>query len=155
MNVERIFNSPCKAAKDKRTCHNIAPSAGHFVDYEKELVKPRTKKPKLQTQPISTNHNGLSHASSSCNNHDTTSTGNITIASSPQGEVKLSLKCNAALAQQNFCNPNLDNVMKFMEEKYLTSCKTQDPQFSMVKLLEGLCRSYLMLGHQRDQISSC
>ncbi|MED6131126.1 hypothetical protein PIB30_007098 [Stylosanthes scabra] len=139
MNVERVSNSPCKAAK----------SAGHSVDYEKELVKPRTKKPKLQTQHISTNHNGLSHASSSCNNNATTSTGNITIASSAQGEVKLSLKCNAALAQPNFCNPSLDTVMNFMEEKYLTACKTQDPQFSMVKLLDGLCRSYLMLGHQK------
>ncbi|XP_020981877.1 histone-lysine N-methyltransferase SUVR4 [Arachis duranensis] len=149
MKVERVSSSPCNAPKYRKTYYDIAPSSGHSVDYEKELVKPRTKKPKLQTQPISTNHDGLFDASSSCNNNATTSTGNITIASSPRGEVKLSLNCNSALAQPDFCNPNLDTVMKFMEEKYLSSCMTQDPQFSMVKLLNGLCRSYLMLGHKK------
>ena len=92
-------------------------------------------------------------ASSSCNNSTTTSRGNITIASSPQGEVKLSLNCDSALGQPNFCIPKLDAVMKFMEEKYLTSCKTVEPQFSMVKLLDGLCRSYLKLGHRKGSNS--
>lgn len=81
-----------------------------------------------------------------CNSNTRTSKGNIEIASSPFGEVKLSLNCDAALGQPNFRIPSLDAVMKSMEEKYLGSCKTAEPQLSMVKLLDDLCGSYFKLG---------
>lgn len=83
---------------------------------------------------------------SPCNNNVRTIRGNIDIASSPFGEVKLSLNCNAALGQPNFHIPNLDDVMKSMEEKYTRYCKPVEPQLSMVKLLDDLCRSYLKMG---------
>ena len=80
------------------------------------------------------------------NSNTRTCKGNIDIASSPLGEVKISLNCDAALGQPNFHIPNLDIVMKSMEEKYQRSWKTVGPQLSMVKLLDDLCGSYLKLG---------
>lgn len=84
--------------------------------------------------------------SSLCNNNTRTRKGNIDIASSPLGEVKISLNCDAALGQPNFHIPNLNDVMKSMEEKYLRSCMTVEPQLSMVMLLDDFCRSYLKTG---------
>ncbi|TKY61352.1 Histone-lysine N-methyltransferase SUVR4 [Spatholobus suberectus] len=167
--VEKISNLPRVAAKDKKSYPEKASSAGHSSHFEKELVKPRTKKPKIQL--TSTNHNGLSDASeanlclkplltqdqdmqsknafSACTNNTTAYNGNITIASTRLGEVKVSLNCDFALGQPNFSIPNLDVVMKFMDKKYLNSCNTVGTQISMAELLDDLCRSYLKLGHRK------
>lgn len=77
----------------------------------------------------------------------------IDIASSPLGEVKISLNCDYALRQSNFSVPNLDAVMEFME-KYLESCNIVGPQFSMVRLLNDLCESFLKLGMNMNQNGS-
>ncbi|RDX58292.1 Histone-lysine N-methyltransferase SUVR4 [Mucuna pruriens] len=172
--VEKISNSSGVAAKDRNSYPEKTSSAGHCGHFEKELVKPRTKKPKIPL--TSTNHNGLSDGSdgnlclkslstqcqdmqskaaiSECNNKITAYNGNIIIASSSLGEVKISLNCDSALGQPNFSIPNLDVVMKFMDKKYLTSCNTNGPQISMAKLLEDLCRSYLKIGHRKGSNSN-
>ncbi|XP_027348802.1 histone-lysine N-methyltransferase SUVR4-like isoform X2 [Abrus precatorius] len=167
--VEKISNLPCVAAKDKISYPEKASSAEPCGHFEKEFVKPKTKKPRSQF--TSTNRNGLSGASngdlcvkslstqdqdvqskdvgSSCNNNTAAYNGNIMIGSSDKGEVKISLNCNSALGQPNFCIPNLDVVMRFMDKKYLSSCNTVGPQLSMAKLLDDLCRSYLKLGYRK------
>jgi hypothetical protein len=81
-----------------------------------------------------------------CNNNTRTSKGNIDIASSPLGEVKISLNCDAAFGHPNFHIPNLNGVMKSVEEKYLRTSKTVEPQLSVAKLLDDLCRSFLKMG---------
>ncbi|KAG5044411.1 hypothetical protein JHK87_008326 [Glycine soja] len=168
--VEKISNLPRVAAKDRKSYPENASSA-----VEKVLVKPRTKKLKMQL--ASTNHIGLPDASdeklclkplstqdqdmeskddviSACDRNTPAYNGNITIASSSRlGEVKISLNCDSALGQPNFSIPNLDIVMKFMDKKYIRSCNTVEPQFSMAKLLDDLCRIYLKLGYRKGSNS--
>ncbi|XP_030511558.1 histone-lysine N-methyltransferase SUVR4 isoform X2 [Rhodamnia argentea] len=81
----------------------------------------------------------LSNDLSSCRGH-------INIASSPLGEVKLSLDCKQALAQRKFERPKLGAVLKFVEDKYLQSFEVVGSQFSVIKLLKDICESYLDLG---------
>nr|KYP42741.1 Histone-lysine N-methyltransferase SUVR4 [Cajanus cajan] len=172
--VEKISTLPHVAAKDRKSYpHEKASSAGHSGHFEKEIVKPRNKKPKLQL--TSTNRKGLSDASegshfvkplsiqdqdfqskhdiSACNNDTTAYNGNIKIGSSSLGEVKILLDCDSALGQPNFSIPNLDFVMKFMDRKYLSSCNTVGSHFSMPKLLDDFCSSYLKLGHRKGSNS--
>lgn len=92
--------------------------------------------------------------SAACNNNTSSYNGNITIASSSrQGEVKLSLNCDSALGQPNFSIPDLDVVMKFMDKKYISSLNTVGTPFSMVNLLDDLCRTYLKLGYRKGSSS--
>ncbi|KAA8538972.1 hypothetical protein F0562_025664 [Nyssa sinensis] len=79
-------------------------------------------------------------------NYGTSGESSFDIASSPCGEVKISLNCNSAHGQPHFHIPNLDAVMKFVENKYLRSYKIVGPKFSLMKLLKELCESYLELG---------
>ncbi|TKY52093.1 Histone-lysine N-methyltransferase SUVR4 [Spatholobus suberectus] len=185
--VERISSLPCMAARDRKLHPEKASAAGHCEDsidkpsnphihrknissdrHQKELMTPRTEKPKLHLGPVSTSYKGSSDVSkgnlrtkstsalyqnvhkkddsSACNNNNRIQKGNINIASSPLGEVKISLNFDAALGQPNFHIPDLDAVMKSMEEKYLKAYKIVEPQSSMVKLLDDLCGSYLKLG---------
>ncbi|KAK7278214.1 hypothetical protein RJT34_23239 [Clitoria ternatea] len=141
----------------------------HLVDHNpEELVTSTNEKPKLLLGSVSTGVNGSFFDSNgncrtkslstlpqnihkkddnlACNSNTRTCMGNIDIASSPLGEVKISLNCDAALGRLNFSIPDLDAIMKSMEEKYLRSYKTIEPQSSMVELLEDLCRKYLKLG---------
>ncbi|XP_057423274.1 histone-lysine N-methyltransferase SUVR4 isoform X3 [Lotus japonicus] len=134
-------------------------------NYQKKPVGLRTENPKYRHGPVSTSYSGPSNASNGnprvkslsaehqnlhkkedippCYNN--TRNGHI-IASSSQGEVKMSLNCDAALALPNFQIPKLDDVMKSVEEKYLRSCVAVQPQLSMAKLLNELCGRFLKLG---------
>ncbi|KAK7337936.1 hypothetical protein VNO77_18528 [Canavalia gladiata] len=172
--VQNISNLPCVAAKDKKSYPEKASSVGHCGNFEKELTKPRTKK--LKSQFTLTNHNGLSDASngnlcvksqltedqdmksrdagSSCNNYTSAYNGNITVGSSCLGEVKLSLNCDSALGQPDFCFPDLDVVMKFMDKKYLSSSNTVGPPISTAKLLDDFCRNYLKFGYRKGSSST-
>ena len=81
------------------------------------------------------------------NNNTSSYNGNITIASSSKGEVKLSLNCDSVLGQSNFSMPNLDAVMKSVDKQYLSSSNTVgETTFSVAKLLDDLCRAYLKFG---------
>ncbi|XP_061371348.1 probable inactive histone-lysine N-methyltransferase SUVR2 [Gastrolobium bilobum] len=162
-----------KKASSAVHCENPidGPSSSHVQrrnlssDHYQEVVTPKIKKPKLLLGPNSTSYRGPSHASNgnlcvkslhqdmhkkdnnpACNNNTRTYKDGINIASSPFGEVKISLNCDAALGQPNFHIPNLDSVMRSMDEKYLSSCNTVESQLSMVKLLDDLCESYLKMG---------
>ncbi|KAH1138615.1 hypothetical protein AAZX31_10G156200 [Glycine max] len=169
--VDGISTLPCMAARDRKLHRGKASAAGHCEDpivetsnpriqrenissdhHQKELMTPRTEKLKLHLGPVSTSYNALyqnvhkEDATSACNNSKRTQKGNIDIASSPLGEIKISLNCEVALGQPNFRIPDLDAVMKSIEEKYLKAHMIVEPQSSMVKLLDDLCGSYLKLG---------
>ncbi|GAU21877.1 hypothetical protein TSUD_33740 [Trifolium subterraneum] len=156
-------SNPCIQRKNMSSDH-----------YQKKLITSGTEKPKFQS--VSTSYNGLPDASNgnhsiksltevyqnthkiedgpTCNNNTRTSKGNIDIASSPLGEVKISLNCDAAFRQPNFHIPNLDRVMKYVEEKYLRTFKTVEPQLSVAKLLDDLCRSVLKMGSNLNRKGS-
>ncbi|XP_061340510.1 histone-lysine N-methyltransferase SUVR4-like [Gastrolobium bilobum] len=115
--VENISLFPCVAAKDRKSYPQKVSSTGHSGHYEKEIVKPRTKKGLSEASNgnhcikfLSTEDQDMhsKDATSACNNTTTTCKGNIIIASSHLGEVKISLNCDYALGQPNFCIPNLD-----------------------------------------------
>lgn len=86
------------------------------------------------------NHN--EDATSACSG-STSCKRNLEIASSALGEVKLSLNCNFAPGEGNSRGPNLDAVLKHLEDKYLRLDKIVGPQFSVKKLLKDLCDSFL------------
>ncbi|XP_022953599.1 probable inactive histone-lysine N-methyltransferase SUVR2 isoform X1 [Cucurbita moschata] len=71
---------------------------------------------------------------------------NLEIASSPLGEVKISLSCDSAFGRPDFHIPSRDAVIKYMEEKCLQSYKIIDPTFSVMKLLSDMCECFLELG---------
>lgn len=70
----------------------------------------------------------------------------LQVASSPSGEVKLSLSCNPAVERSDFRMPSLDDVIKLTEEKCLHSYKIIDPNFSVKEMLRHMCESFLELG---------
>lgn len=70
----------------------------------------------------------------------------LEIASSPLGEVKISLSCNSAFGRADFHMPNLDAVLKLVEDKCLRSYKIIDPNFSVKNLMKHMCECVLELG---------
>ncbi|PIA36247.1 hypothetical protein AQUCO_03400271v1 [Aquilegia coerulea] len=70
------------------------------------------------------------------------------IASSPFGEVKISLTCNQALERPDFRMPSLDAVLNAVEDRCLRSYRILEPNFSMHKLMEEMCKSYLELSNK-------
>ncbi|ESW19200.1 hypothetical protein PHAVU_006G104500 [Phaseolus vulgaris] len=149
--VKKISNLPRGAAKDGESYPEKASSAGPRGQFENNTVKPRAKKPKLLT---STNHNG-DICVKPLSTQDQVLQSNITIASSSRlEEVKISLNCDSALSGLNFSIPDLDVVMRFMDRKYLSSCKTVDPPFSTAKLLNDLCSIFLKLGLRKGSNSN-
>ncbi|KAK9292714.1 hypothetical protein L1049_020693 [Liquidambar formosana] len=104
----------------------------------------------LTSQYVDMNNKDDGSACNSC----TSCKGSFDIASSPLGEVKISLNCSSALRRPNFHIPNLDRVQKYVEDKYLRSYKIVGPQFSVKKLLKDLCVSYLELADRSVLINS-
>lgn len=78
---------------------------------------------------------------------------NLEIASSPFGEVKISLSCNLALVGPDFQTPSLQTVLQSVEEKCIRSYKNLDPNFSVMNIMEEICQSFLNV--QSDQNSDC
>ncbi|OVA02327.1 SET domain [Macleaya cordata] len=74
------------------------------------------------------------------------SSADFEIASSPLGEVKISLNCNSALGRPDFHMPSLDAVLKMVEDKCLKSYKIINPDFSIMKLMKELCQCFLDVG---------
>ncbi|KAF7012601.1 hypothetical protein CFC21_026777 [Triticum aestivum] len=70
----------------------------------------------------------------------------IDVASSPGGEVKLSLKCSADPSKLNM--PDLEAVYKMVEDKYHCSDKLLPPDFSIPGLMAEICQSVVQLGTQ-------
>ncbi|KAI9124870.1 hypothetical protein K1719_004197 [Acacia pycnantha] len=134
--------------------------------YRKEMIKPRNRHINLHLGSSSTSCRDPSEVmpdypflrvesvdldlnsvidDSTHNDSPTSSKANIDIASSPSGEVKISLYCGRALRQPNYNIPSLNAVMK-LEEKHLKSSNIVGPKFSMVNALNGLCENFLKLG---------
>ncbi|XP_059432569.1 probable inactive histone-lysine N-methyltransferase SUVR2 isoform X2 [Corylus avellana] len=70
----------------------------------------------------------------------------LEIASSPLGEVKISLSCDSTLGRPDFHMPSRDEVIKLMEDKCLRTYKIIDTNFSVKKLLNDMCECFLELG---------
>ncbi|XVF81044.1 hypothetical protein PTKIN_Ptkin15bG0124900 [Pterospermum kingtungense] len=64
---------------------------------------------------------------------------NLEIASSPLGEVKISLSYNSALGRPNFQFPTIDELREMMEQRCLRSYKLIDPNFDVFKILSDMC----------------
>ncbi|KAK4441560.1 putative inactive histone-lysine N-methyltransferase SUVR2 [Sesamum alatum] len=77
----------------------------------------------------------------------------LEIASSPFGEVKISLSCSLALERPDFNMPSLETVLKSVEEKCLRSFKTLDPSFSVISLMKEICQCFLKLGSDSNSES--
>ncbi|XP_050388284.1 probable inactive histone-lysine N-methyltransferase SUVR2 isoform X2 [Argentina anserina] len=69
----------------------------------------------------------------------------LEVASSPSGEVKLSLSFCPAVGRPGFQMPNLDAILKLMEEKCLNTYRIIDHNFSFKNLLGHMCESVLEL----------
>lgn len=78
---------------------------------------------------------------------------NLEIASSPLGEVKITLSCNSPCGRADFHMPSIDAVLKLMEDKYLQSHKIIDPSFSVSKLMRDMCQCFLELGSDSTDTS--
>ncbi|XP_042495753.1 probable inactive histone-lysine N-methyltransferase SUVR2 [Macadamia integrifolia] len=68
------------------------------------------------------------------------------IASSPLGEVKILLSCDSAPGQSGFHVPNLDKVLKMVEDRCIKSYRIVEPRFSVMNLMKELCLCFLELG---------
>ncbi|XWS47032.1 hypothetical protein CRYUN_Cryun14cG0118500 [Craigia yunnanensis] len=64
----------------------------------------------------------------------------LEIASSPLGEVKISLSYNSALGRPNFQLPSIDEIRELMEQRCLRSYKLIDPNFDVIKILSDMCK---------------
>ncbi|KAL6971236.1 hypothetical protein U1Q18_030917 [Sarracenia purpurea var. burkii] len=74
--------------------------------------------------------NGASHSSQ------------FDIASSHEGDVKISLICCNSSQWNDFCIPYLDAVLKRVEEKYIKTYRITEPGFSLVKLMKDVCECF-------------
>ncbi|KAM7257896.1 hypothetical protein ACFE04_013637 [Oxalis oulophora] len=73
------------------------------------------------------------------------SSPSLYVASSPLGEVRITISCSSAPGRPDFKMPNLDELRKSMEEKCLRSYKIVDPSFSFTNLMKDMCECFLDL----------
>ncbi|KAF9609520.1 hypothetical protein IFM89_016881 [Coptis chinensis] len=79
---------------------------------------------------------------------------NFEIASSPLGEVTISLSCKSSSGCPDIHMPNLQEVLKLAEDMAENtrhrSHKIIEPNFSLAKLMEELCQCFLQLATNRS-----
>ncbi|XP_058207893.1 probable inactive histone-lysine N-methyltransferase SUVR2 isoform X1 [Rhododendron vialii] len=85
------------------------------------------------------------------NNHELANveeefSSHLDIASSPAGEVKISLTCNPAHGRPGFHIPSIEAVVKMVEDRCLRSYKVVDPSFCVMKIMKDMCDCFLELG---------
>lgn len=80
---------------------------------------------------------------SSVQNTQEASLVEFNVASSTNGEVKMSLKCNIDPSKFSI---SMEEVFKMVEEKCLHSYKVLPPDFSIGKLMSEVCQSVAQLG---------
>lgn len=83
------------------------------------------------------------------NTHET-SIVEVDVASSANGEVKMSLKCS--LGSSNF-SISMEEVFKMVEEKCLHSYKMLPSDLSIGKLLSEVCQSVVQLGTMHSEVN--
>ncbi|KAL3531194.1 hypothetical protein ACH5RR_010516 [Cinchona calisaya] len=81
------------------------------------------------------------------------SSSQLQVASSPLGEVKISLSCNISPERPDFHMPSLDSVVKLVEDRCLKSYKLLDSNFSVMKLMTDICECFLELGSESHSVS--
>ncbi|KAE8728313.1 Set domain protein [Hibiscus syriacus] len=69
----------------------------------------------------------------------------LEIASTPLGEVKISISYNSAIGRPNFQLPSVDELRELMEQRCLQSYKLIDPNFDVLKVLSDMCECILEL----------
>ncbi|XP_066351083.1 probable inactive histone-lysine N-methyltransferase SUVR2 isoform X2 [Miscanthus floridulus] len=87
---------------------------------------------------------------STVQNTKETSFVEVDVASSSNGEVKMSLKCS--LDSSNF-SISMEEVFKMVEEKCLHSYKVLPPDFSIGKLMSEVCQSVVQLGTMHSEVN--
>ncbi|XP_021722196.1 probable inactive histone-lysine N-methyltransferase SUVR2 [Chenopodium quinoa] len=78
---------------------------------------------------------------------------NIDIAASSLGEVRLSLSCNPGPQGNDFYFPDLQVVLKKVNDNCLTKYKITDPEFSVMKVMEDFCECAGKLGTKADDMN--
>ncbi|KAL1559635.1 putative inactive histone-lysine N-methyltransferase SUVR2 isoform X1 [Salvia divinorum] len=76
----------------------------------------------------------------------------LEIASSPLGEVKISLSCNLPLVRPDSDMPSLETVLQLVDDKCLISHKTLGPNFSVMNILKEVCQCFLNLRSYQDSV---
>ncbi|XP_047941753.1 probable inactive histone-lysine N-methyltransferase SUVR2 isoform X2 [Salvia hispanica] len=77
---------------------------------------------------------------------------NLEIASSPLGEVKISLSCNLPLVRPDSDMPSLETVLQLVDDKCLRSHKTLGPSFSVMNILKEVCQCFLNLRSDQNSV---
>ncbi|XP_041990293.1 probable inactive histone-lysine N-methyltransferase SUVR2 isoform X1 [Salvia splendens] len=77
---------------------------------------------------------------------------NLEIASSPLGEVKISLSCNLPLVRPDSDMPSLETVLQLVDDKCLRSHKTLGPNFSVMNILKEVCQCFLNLRSDQNSV---
>ncbi|CAO2190227.1 unnamed protein product [Urochloa humidicola] len=75
----------------------------------------------------------------------------VDVASSANGEVKMSLKCNLNASKFSI---SMEEVFKMVEQKCLHSYKVLPPDFSIGKLMSEVCQSVVQLGTMHSDAHS-
>jgi len=100
----------------------------------------------LQAVPM-----GNNRVVSTVQNTQDASSVEVDVASSTNGEVKMSLKCNLDLSKFSI---SMEDVFKMVEEKCLHSYKVLPPDFSIGKLMSEVCQSVAQLGTRHADVHS-
>jgi len=75
---------------------------------------------------------------------------NIDIAASRLGEVKICLSCNHGLKGHDFRVPDLQVVLKEVEDNCITTYKVMNPEFSVTNLMREICECVVEFGTTSD-----
>lgn len=113
-------------------------------DYERRplaMVPPEPSSLRRYSRKNGVTEKQGAHVSMTPSHHNTRKevVSDVVIASSAQGEVKLSLSCSSALQGPDFRMPTQEQLLKMMEDKCLRSYKIIDPNFSVGKMLRDIC----------------
>ncbi|XP_057767093.1 probable inactive histone-lysine N-methyltransferase SUVR2 isoform X1 [Salvia miltiorrhiza] len=77
---------------------------------------------------------------------------NLEIASSPLGEVKISLSCNLSHVRPDFHMPSLETVLQLVEDKCLRSYNILDANFSVMSIMKEICQCFLHLNSDQNSV---
>ncbi|KAK6915317.1 Pre-SET domain, partial [Dillenia turbinata] len=84
-------------------------------------------------------------ASTSCN-YGRRYEANLDVVSSLSGEVKMLMNCKSAFRRPDFLVPPIDAVLQLVENKYHHLYNVVGKEFSLKKLLEEVCETFLKMG---------
>lgn len=155
--IRKFPGNICKVFPSKRICFDSAEpsnkgdtSSGNSSRRHSETSEPlaiELRGGRDSGEEITTSLNGVATSCELVEVQDRC-LSDVDIASSPSGEVKVSINCDPALCRSDFHMPSLESVLKMVELKCLKSYKILDPNFSVMKLMKDMCECVLELGTQ-------